>query len=404
MPMTILSNGFPTNMPDSENVSQGGPANFARLFSAYIKKNTKDRWIGIMFQTTNLKTTELEKVFTFPRINYYKLYFPGQQLQDITQAETKIDPALILKKSIEVLADLIRQKKPDVVFLNGFGLFNWMLLKAAQQTGVPVVIQHAGIWTKELWIHKALYSVAGRKIMEKMERDSSELTAAEIFLNEWSRDYYHKNVAKRLDKQNYIIPLPFNFSVFKKLSTNKIDSQFFFDEQKLHIGVIARWDEIKNHKLIFSLAKEAKKLQLPWQIHTITNIPDQLKSQNIKKQYEKIIDVIAPLDRAGISDFCNSVDLLLQPSLFDVSPTVVLEAIASNTPIAISQNVGYVHDFKTYQAKDWILSNDTSSVIKQIKKIANKPMPATLKKRLRTAHDNERVFASYLNLFTKVKK
>jgi glycosyltransferase involved in cell wall biosynthesis len=402
--MIILSNGFPTNMPDSENVSQGGPANFAKLFCSYIEKRSKDRWIGVMFQATHLKEPALEKIFKFIRRDYYKLYLPKRQLTRITQASTMQDPAKILKKSIELLTNLIRQKKPDVIFLNGFGIFNWALLKAAEKTKVPVVIQHAGIWTKELDIHKSTYTKFGRKIMEEMEQDSSRLTDAEVFLNKWSKDYYRKNIAKRSNKNTYIIPLPFNFSVFKNLSVNENDSQFYFDVNKFHIGVIARWDEIKNHKLILSLAKEIKKLKLPWQVHVITSIPDLSKYQKMQNEYEKYIDVIMPTNRSGISDFCSSVDLLIQPSLFDVSPTVVLEATASNTPIAISRNVGYAGDFKKYQAKDWIFDDKASKMVGQIKKILRKPMPAAIKKHLRYAHDHERIFAYYLKLFSEMSR
>ncbi len=402
--MIILSNGFPTNMPDSENVSQGGPANFAKLFNTYLQANTKDHWIGLMYQTTRTPKIEITNIFNFTKRNYYQLLLPNKLLQKITQASELKDPAKILKKPINLLIDLIKDKKPDVVFLNGFGIINWMLLKAAEKTNTPTVIQHAGIWTKELNIHKAIYSKYGRKIMEIMEQDSTRLTAGEVFLNEWSRDYYYKNVAKRDDKNTYIIPLPFNFNDFKELSSNKTDSRFYFDLKKFHIGVIARWDNIKNHKLILSLAKESKKLNLPWQIHVITDIPNLPKYQKVKNEYEKFIDVVAPLDRSGVSDFCNSVDLLIQPSLFDVSPTVVLEATASKTPIAISENVGYVSDFKKYKAKDWILSDDVNKVISQIKKIANKPMPIAIRKHLRSAHNNEKVFASYLKLFSKVIK
>jgi glycosyltransferase involved in cell wall biosynthesis len=389
-------------MPDSENVSQGGPANFAKLFHSYLQANTKNRWIGLMYQTTKTSKTLITNTYNFNRRNYYKLSLPKKTLKNVTQAIELKDPSKILKKPIDLLLDVINDRKPDIVFLNGFGLINWILLKAANKAGVPVVIQHAGIWTKELEIHKSTYSKFGRKIMEIMEEDSTRFTNGEVFLNEWSRDYYCKNIARRNDDNTCIIPLPFNFANFKRLGGKKDESQFYFDLKKFHIGMIARWDDIKNHKLILALAKEIEKNGLPWQIHVITDIPDLPKYQKIKNEYEKYIDVVAPLDRSGISDFCNSVDLLIQPSLFDVSPTVVLEAIASKTPIAISENVGYVSDFKKYGAKDWILSNKAAMIISQIKKIANQPMPTKLRRHLRSAHDNNKVFAAYLKLFTKV--
>ena len=404
--MTILSNGFPTNMPDAENVSQGGPANFARLFTSYITANTKDRWIGVMLQAESIRKPKLQKIFSFPRREYYKLYAPKSRLKALTQAKIKQDPSRLFKGSIDQLASLIKRQKPDVVFLNGFGIFNWLLLKAAEQTATPVVIQHAGIWTKELEIHKSLYTVAGRKMMAEMEKDSSRLASAEVFLNEWSKDYYRRHVAKRADKQTYIIPLPFDFNLFKGLSRrgqkNKL-SLPGFDHQKFNIGVIARWDEIKNHQAILALAKEAKRLKLPWAFHVVTSIPDLPKYEKARRSYEREIKVIPSLDRDGISRFCRTVDLLLQPSLFDVSPTVVLEAVALNTPIVISPNVGYVHDFKTHGAEPWVIeTKNAASMVKHIIRLARQPMPMSIKKQLRKAHDHKRVFNAYLKVFSQV--
>ncbi|MDQ3015027.1 MAG: glycosyltransferase [bacterium] len=404
--MIILTNGFPTNMPDSEKVSQGGPANFARLFKDYLTSiRAKDHWIGVMIQGSPSQTTRLVKKYNLPKREYYRLFIPKKILRNIVRAKIKGDSSQILEVPIARLTALMRESKPDIVFLNGFGMLNWMLLKAARTVGIPTVIQHAGIWTKELRIHKDLYTLAGRKMMEEMEKDSTRLTAAEIFLNEWSKDYYHSNVAKRSDNEDHIIPLPFNFSTFKDLRTevSRISTPFELDTKLFNIGIIARWDKIKNHKAILALAKEINHQKLPWQIYAVTTIPDIPKYKKIKKEYEKYIKVIPALDRPGVSAFCQSVDLLIQPSLFDVSPTVVLEAISSGTPIAISPTVGHVHNFLKHQAIDWVLDfSDARQVVGKIKKISGRPMPNDLKNFLISAHDHRNVFDAYLNLFSRI--
>jgi len=403
--MIILTNGFPTNMPDSEKVSQGGPANFARLFKDYLSSvGAKEDWIGLMLQGSLSKTTRLVKKYSFPHRDYYQLCVPRYMFRDIVQAKTKGDSGLILRKPINRLTALMRKTKPDIVFLNGFGLLNWLLLKAAEIEGIPVVIQHAGIWTKELQIHKKLYTTAGRKMMKEMEKDSTRLTVAEIFLNKWSQIYYQSHVAKRTDKESHIIPLPFDFSSFKKLGLgiSQTPSPFKMDTGYFNIGTIARWDEIKNHKAILALAKEISLQKLLWQVYVVTTIPDVKKYRKTKNEYEKYIKVIPALDRSGISDFCQSVDLLIQPSLFDVSPTVVLEAISSGTPIAISPNIGYIHNFLKHKAKDWVLDfSDTGQTIAQLKRLIDRKMPKVLREFLLVTHDHRTVFNSYLNLFSR---
>jgi len=405
--MIILSNGFFTNMPNSEAVSQGGPANFAKLFSRHIVDTTDHRWIGIIFRASESKASRLRRILSFGRKDYFKLYFPKRTFKKITKAKKVEDSSIILSGVIGRVVSFIKKEKPDIVFLNGFGLFNWVLLKAAEKTNTPVVIQHAGIWTKELRLHKYLYSRAGLKMMEKMEKDSTRLSSAEVFLNTWSRDYYRRNVAQNSGNESVVIPLPFDFETFGKLSKTHKKSLITMPGA-FKIGTIARWDNIKNHKAILALARAAGRLHLPWQFYAVTKIPEK---HCLKNSYKKNIETIPALDRTGISDFCNSMDLLVLPSIFDVSPTVALEAVATGTPIAISNNVGYVNDFKRYGARKWVIDfRNTAKVLTSIKKIAQKPLPNSLREQIVAKHDHEKVFSAYLDLFyetvakTKIKK
>ena len=400
--MIILSNGFPANMPNSEEISQGGPANFARLFVGHIVSSTSHKWIGVMFNTSESSKISLNKALSLSQRDYFKLNVPKELFRKIVLAKKNDNPYKILRSPIERIASLIKREKPDVVFLNGFGLFNWILLKAAEQTNTPVVIQHAGIWSKELRLHRHLYSSAGLKIMEEMEKESTRVSLAEVFLNSWSRDYYKKHVAKKINQNAPIIPLPFDFASFSGNSENCHKTVFSGSKNILRIGTIARWDKIKNHKVFLSLSKLASKKSLPWRFYSVVKIPDDHRS---KKTYKKNIFSISSLNRAGISDFCQSMDLLVLPSLFDVSPTVVLEAIATNTPIVISQNVGYVNDFIEHGAEDWVIDfSNSCRALKKIQKILKRPMPESLKKYIAENHDYKKVFSSYLNLFASVSK
>lgn len=401
--MRILSNGFPTNLPDSENISQGGPANFARLFINYIlTSGAEHHWVGVMLEGVLSNDTVLEQVYSSTYRSYYRLQMPKASLASVLQAESVVDPRTVWAEPISVLSRFIQEQKPDVVFLNGFGILNWMLLQAADKNGVPVVTQHAGIWTKELGIHKDRYSKIGRALLEQTERDSTRMSAVEIFLNQWSKEYYQEHVAQGDERKMEIVPLPFDFASFNQLSTTDAPSRFDFDTKTFHIGVIARWDEIKNHKALLAMAKAAHAAKLPWRFHSVVDIPEKYADE--RREYEQYVDVVPPLDRAGISDFCRSVDLLLLPSLFDVSPTVVLEAVALDTPIAISPTIGYVSDFIKYGAEAWVINpEDANAALKAIERIMYKNMPFALRKRLLDIHDHKKVFATYLEIFTSAK-
>lgn len=403
--MIILSNAFFTNMPHSEVISQGGPANFARLFKDYISTLDKPhKWVGILMEKSDKDKAYTHKKYSAPNRVYYNLYVPRKTFENILQAKDAYNADKVLNYPIEKLSILMKKQKPDVVFLNGFGLLNWMLLKAANRIGIPVVIQHAGIWTKELNIHKDLYTKYGLQIMKNMEKDSTYLSDTEIFLNKWSMNFYLNNVAKGPVNNRVVIPLPFNFHSFKEMIFNNKSSLFKFDKEKLNIGIVARWDKIKNHNAFLNLAEMAYEHKLPWNFHSIVNIPNIQKYKRIKNKYKKYINIIPPMNRLNISNFYKSIDLLILPSVFDVSPTVVLEAIASNTPIIISPNVGFTNEFYNHGGKDWIIDpSNTKQLIKKIKLLKNKKMPAQLKKHIISIHDNNKVFSAYIDLFSEMK-
>lgn len=406
--MLILSNAFSTNLPNSEQVSCGGPANFARSFVNYILENHSEHaWLGLILDDISTSSpSRLYKVFSSTQRNYFKLRAHKNLFKSILYAkENDSDPRKILNAPILRTIKLIKKEKPDVIFLNGFGILNWMLLKAGQESGVPVVIQHAGIWTKELTLHKDRYSTLGLKILKNMEKESTSLVQKEIFLNLWSKDYYCKNVAEGSEQKTVIIPLPFNFQGFEEMRDKEIPSKFIFNNKVMNVGIIARWDKIKNHPAVLKMATVAKKKNLPLQFHSVVEIPNRKEFEKERLKYAKYINIVLPQDRVGISNFCQSVDMLILPSLFDVSPTVVLEAIATETPIMISSHVGYVNDFENYGGKAWIIdTKNVEQAVDQILALKDKKMPQKLKDRIIFLHDHNKVFAHYIKIFEDVIK
>jgi hypothetical protein len=193
----------------------------------------------------------------------YKFTFPQELTKKILRAEKFSDPRVILSEPIFRIAKLIKKISPDIVFLNGFSLCNWIILEAAHQAKLPIVIQHAGIWWAELEIYKDFFSDAGIKMMKKMEKDSSTFSANEVFLNNFSKKFFIKNVLKgKADNKKQIInTLTDKLCFFKKGGQKKY---FNFDSEKFNIGLIGRYDRIKNHPAIGELAASVNKKNLPW--------------------------------------------------------------------------------------------------------------------------------------------
>lgn len=292
--MKILTNEYLCNTPNLKKPAKGGPANFARLFFNFLKKEDKKlEWQGLIINDLdpNNKEIFLKTLEDDSKRNIFYFSLPFLLTEKIRKAKKVLDYRQVLKDPLEKLTAVIKEKSPDIVFLNGFSMGNWLILEAAYKNNIPVIIQHAGIWFKELEVYKDFYSTAGVKMMKRMEKDSSIFSNEEIFLNDFSRSYFDQKVlkGKRTKKNKFtIIPLPVDFNFFKKSDTQK--TKFNFDKKKFNIGLIARWDRIKNHEAVARLSVEIKKNNLPWVINSITRIPESNINADIKKYTERIFE------------------------------------------------------------------------------------------------------------------
>lgn len=406
--MKILTNEYLCNTPDFTKPTQGGPANFARLFFNFLNyEATNYEWQGLIIRDLDPKneTSFIKKLpDTQSNRSIYKYCFPFHLAELIMKAKTKTDPRKILAQPIKELSIFIKKLSPDIVFLNGFSLGNWIILEAARLAKKPIIIQHAGIWTAELELYKDFYSVSGLKILKEMEKDSTNFSDAEIFLNDFSKKYFDQAVLnnKRSSKDLVkIIPLPVDFKFFKDKKSKKLS--FNFDKNKFNIGIIARWDRIKNHQAIAELASLINNKKLPWSIYAITKIPPTKKNFKIKKLYRENVNIMDHMSKEMVGNFCRENDLIIIPSKFDVSPTVLLESLACKTPVAISKNVGFVDDFYNNKANNWIINfEDPKTALKQIEQIRKIPLPENLIKDLKNKHELKKVFKQYLSLFNEV--
>lgn len=396
--MIILSNEYISNAIVSDRHACGGPAIFAKNFSKYLIKRGHG-WLGIAMRTEKIPTPRIKKISGFGRARYWRLAFPEKLFKAVTLAKRKGSPEIILTPIINRLAALIEKCRPDVLFLNGFSLFAWTLMKAAGRAGVPIAIQHAGIFTKEVKIYKHLFSATGRKILYQMEKDIAAGVQHEIFLNEFSRKVYKREVGKINAKKSSIIALPyFDFKTAVLPKQKKSAGH-------LKIGVVARWDKIKNHEAVLALAKKIEELGLPWRIHSVTKIPLTRFISGFKKEYRRYVKVEPPRSAEALKNFYRAMDIVIVPSKFDVSPNVVMEAVLAGVKVLISPNVGWMSEFKKSGCDNGIIDfSDPGIVVKRIKKIAGQPPCSRLVKAIRKNHKPNKIFLSYLKIFNSIKK
>jgi len=406
MPIKILYNESHTNY-NKKLKPQGGPSRFASGFREFFLKQEKFSLCPILFSHGDNCKPKIKKTSTkdgiFNELVYEKKIITSIYKESITKS------ALIkyLKPFLDELNAFIIEEKPDIVFLNGFNLSNWMLMYSAHKIGVPIVIQHAGIWKKEVRSSKISFSPAMKKIFYDMERDTVRWCNNHIFLNNFSKEIFsdlYKGVWNR-KKQFEIIPLPIESKIFPFRKP-----KLYNDESGLDIGVVARWDGIKNHKAILRLANTISKEQ-KWKIHTVTNIPRTTSEIELAKKYTAKVNICAPMSPERLTDFYRSMDLVLMLSNFDVSPTVVAESILAGTPVIISDKVGWQDEFVTVDLSDYIVSNNVSG--KKLRNVVNQLMLnqeininkyRNLQSYIEKAHNPVNVFRKYTSVFSSICK
>jgi glycosyltransferase involved in cell wall biosynthesis len=279
-----------------------------------------------------------------------------------------------------------------------------MLLEIAHRRKIPVVIQHAGIWKKELQFAKKYFSNAIRRLFISYEKEVIKKSNHQIFLNQYSLDIFfkihHISKNKKTLHKTSIIPLPTETKIVKKINLS--------DKTTYTIGLVARWDGIKNHDAIVRLANYIRQNNLPFKIKAVTKWPAKNNS-SFRKKYEKLIEVIAPMQPDKLRIFLSSLDILILPSRFDSCGAVVMESIICGTPVVISDSVGWVNDYhkngldklifspqasglKIYQTIDELIHNKKKYI----------PLFSKLQKQILKENNIESVFKIYQKILTKI--
>ncbi len=394
--MKILATNNLANLPGARKSLIGGTANFSRLFYPQLVQRGLEI-VNIVYEGKE-KHQQVKAVCQKKRggswwiINLPRTYFAER----LTRSQRYRSPRLAMADLISACQQVIEVEKPDAVFLNGIFGFPWALLVAAKTKKVPVVIRHAGIWYLEIGIYSDLISPAGAKMMRELERDGARLATRNVFLNETTAEIFAKKVAKIKPKQKRIIPSPC-LNLWSSSSRNR-------ERSANKIGVVARWDRIKNHEAVLALAKEARVRNLPWEFYAITVIPDAVKNQEFGVDYLRHIKVLPPRSSLGLRSFYQAMDLLILPSHFDVSPGVVIEAAMAGTATVISPNVGYARFFQKFGAGRWVNDfSDRVKTIKVVKSLIGKTYPDGFLNKLKQNHDPEKIANQYEALFKKIK-
>ncbi|HMO78968.1 MAG TPA: glycosyltransferase [Candidatus Paceibacterota bacterium] len=407
----ILYNDTHQNMSYSH-----GPATFSRYFNNFFSKQKDFILMPIIFSHGNLGEESKINILNSRTKKYIEIIYDKQKISENYQKEiSKKEFLSLLSPTIKLLSDYIQKEKPDIVFLNGFNLANWILLYSAYKNNIPVIVQHAGIWKQEILASKYFFSKSIMNIFFSMERDLIRFSNHHIFLNDFSRREFEKNykskeTIEKIKTQSSIISLPIsiNKNHFFKLNNSNHKGTA---NNIINIGSVARWDNIKNHEAILGLALSPLKPK-NWQINVVTKIPENNKNFDFKEKYKKHINIISPMKNSDLKNkFYKKMDLIFLPSRFDVSPTVVAESFCAGVPVLISEKVGWYDLYGQFglHCHTFKLNSSDSKKIDIIERILlnkEKKIKSYTKffNYLKKKHIPQKVFPQYLKLFKKYSK
>lgn len=392
MHMKIASNDYLSNMPGTSSVYSGGPKGFLTSLSAHFK-HSGDTWVSLADKYVPSGKPSAQHVQRISRHSKWLVHVPVTYMQKrILKTQTNQPAPHAARELIATIRSILHTEQPDLVFINGLSVFAWALLQAAHAEHIPVVVQHAGIWTIELDNYAHLFSSRGLQLMKGMERDFAKQPVRNIFLNEFSRRTFERIVAPVRSSARSVIPLPCLITKPARASRQRPGA--------VSLGIVARWDRIKNHAAVLALAQEAQRRNLAWKFFAVTRIPNTAVQKEFKRDYRAHITVVPPMKPAQLKKFYARMDMLLLPSHFDVSPFVVLEALAAGTPTVISPQVGHASVFRAHGAGQFVVDFASAPrACATISTLLGSRYPQSLVAALTKLHDPAAVFKQYEILF-----
>lgn len=341
--------------------------------------------IGIVFQSPESGALDRARVDTaHGPIHHYVLDLHAYEVA--YHPEPGWPPAVI--QAADRVVEILRAEKPDAVVLNVCSAANAYLARAATLLRIPIFFYHHGLWAAEM--ASTLPAVALER-MRKMESDAIREARTNIYLNEWNIQRVRETYPETSRNDDEVIPLPFN-PIFLQHASPTIAS-----DGRPIIGFVARWDPVKNIRLVREFAESARDLHV---VSTIS-IGGRKSLQSEEQPFRSAVDVIEPVSQEALAGLYRSCDLLILPSRFDMLGGVVMEAALQGRGTIISDGVGWVPVYERLGMEEWIVRDPTPERLEAaVRRCLGKPVPQVFVDEILEHHQPDRVFDALASLLT----
>lgn len=282
---------------------------------------------------------------------------------------------------IDTYAEYIREIRPDCIVINGTYAMPWCLLQAARAWGkASIVIHYHGILSKEV---EHWQDPRAKGLMEAMEREFDIPEALYIFPSQLARETVEREVYRHPILHALVVP-------------NPVPDHFFEARRKrrsFSIGMVARWNKIKNVDVLLSLARYAKRKKEMPNFPLVTNLP-QSHEEYVK--VASLLDLKDPIPHHKLAHFYSSLGVLLLPSRFETYGNVAQEALAAGTPVLVSAAAGVAETLHFVGLGGWVHDfSSTAQVFEAAVNLAMTTVPHHARQLLQVAFSNTAVFKTY---------
>ncbi|WKZ28888.1 MAG: glycosyltransferase family 4 protein [Patescibacteria group bacterium] len=375
--MRILFNGY-------AKPGVGGPQCHASGFQVALRARGFDA-VGIVLRRA-LDGAEQPSRIETPSGPMHQHFLDLATNEALRRPEPGLPPAV--EAAAERVVEILSSEAPDALILNGFSLANAYLAHAAERLNIPFYFSHHGFWFAEI---PAALPLAAQARMRAMESEAIRAARANVYLNAWSRERVEEAYPGSRRQDDVVIPLPYN-PVFLNEAAPSIAS-----DDRATVGFVARWDPIKNIGLMRAFAQAAMDVRVlaPIEIGGRKSLAAE------EDAFPSVVQIMPPLPQEALPGFYRSCDLMVLPSRFDVSPTVVMEAALQGRGTVISDRVGWVETYERLGMEDWIVRDPSPERLETaVRRCLGKPVPKRFRDEVLDHHHPDRVFDAWASLLT----
>ena len=242
----------------------------------------------------------------------------------IKKSRTLADVEKRFDSIIRIVRGILKDSKPDVLFINGTYYIPWILSIAAKKEGIPVVLWYAGVLTKEVECMTPKF----RRIFNEMEKSIVKRAERIIFPSNICKEIVYKKISHSdIVKNGVIVPNPIS-PIFTRASGME-------QPVERRIAFVGRNSFIKNVDEFCLLHKRL--LKIGWK-HEATIVSD-IKKDGLKK-IPKSIKVIPSMSSDRLKTFYSTQGLIISPSFFETFGNVPVEAACIGIPVLVSKDMG----------------------------------------------------------------